>query len=93
MQISIITRGNRKFRARVSRFGQSGAARRFVAFFSEPLGSLIKYFLGVHATAGHIPESVAAKVPGMFKASERKPRDIVRSEIPPPSSRLKLRGP
>lgn len=71
MQISIITRGNRKFCARVSRFGQSGAARRFVAFFSEPLGSLIKYFLGVDATAGHIPEFAAAKVPGMFKASER----------------------
>jgi len=67
---------------------------RFVAFFSEPLGSLIKYFLGVDATAGHIPEFAAAKVvPGMFKASERNPRDIVRSEIPPPSSSSKLRGP
>lgn len=54
-----------------------GAAAAFCcAFFSGPLGSLIKYFLGVDATAGHVPESVVATasrkvVPGMFKANER----------------------
>lgn len=85
-----------------SRFGQSDAAvvARFVAFFSEPLGSTDKIFPRcVDATAGHVPESVAQRrygAPGRFpgclslmRASATPSRDIVRSEIPPPSSGLR----
>lgn len=54
----------------------------FRCFFFRSIRQLIKYFLGVDAAAGHIPESAAAavaaaaKVPamrGMFKASEHAP--------------------